>query len=323
MLPVGADVSDHARVRLTLAMILTTPAFLATSGCDTAAKSVVPMAEPATIRSEVYETCAATDDCVEPLRCVDETCLLDSRSRLGDYHAAAGRRALAQGELEDAAKFYNQAVTEYEKDKRTPPADLFCEQGVALTAARDDRQMGEAAARVLHRCLLGVPPGSAFAQRALDSLAVLSEVGLDATLLARAEPADLYLTGQPAAPDLSGLKLKVSVDGSSRKKSIASLVTVLGDGAAMSKFAPCWLAHWKKTKVPLLKVEVPLDYRFRLDEDDEARDKAIIEAGSDSGTSEADKCVGRAALEIAMEAAKGMRDDTRWKKKFTISLEGA
>src|SRR5690606_7966858 len=142
-----------------------------------------------------HETCARSADCASGLRCFDGTCRRTDQSVLGELHASIGDRALTSGDAAEAAEAYGAAVAQYEKEKLAPPADLLCAQGRALLQERGaaPRRLG-IAARLLHRCLLGAPAGSSLRDRALDALATLTEHGLDPALIARAEPADAYLT---------------------------------------------------------------------------------------------------------------------------------
>jgi hypothetical protein len=249
-----------------------------------------------------------------------------NRSRLGDLYAATGRRAVLAGDIEKASKSYNAAVTQYGKEKLTPPTDLLCEQGAAMAHGREDKQLAEAAARLLHKCVLVAPANSRLARQAFDALASLGEAGLDVEVIGRSETGDLYMSGQSMKPDLSGLKLTVTPQGKKNKKrGFATLVSALEGAASKQAFAACWERHWKKSKAESLSVEIPFEYRFFLDEDDESRDRATLKIGtrrapSDEGLASASQCVEDAARLAAAEAVKGMRDDTRWDTPILIKI---
>ena len=320
----GVNVMKCSLPGFALALVMGT----SLGACDPTARSSEPSAPAQRPDGEslAYESCATSSQCSGELRCIDGVCLAGQHSRLGDFYAAAGRRAIAQSEPAKAAQAYNMAVTQYEQEKLTPPVDLLCEQGIAMAEGRADAKLAEAAARILHKCILIVPGNSSLSRQALDALASLMEVGLDAELLARNETADLYMTGQAEQPDLSSLKLQVSVEGKQNKKrSFAALVAALTAPGSKQALASCWQSYWKKTRKEELRVIVPFEYRFILDEDDESRDRAVLTVGqrsapADSDLAAASQCVEDAAAQVAAEAGRGMRDDTRWKSSVAIQI---
>lgn len=310
-------------VQCGLALLLLAPLGACDSAERTGDEASIVQRPPG--ESAEFETCASTADCVGTLRCQEATCQSSARSRLGDYHAARGRRALAQGELETAASAYNDAITTYEKESLTAPTELLCAQGMALAVAREDAQLAEAAARILHKCVLAVPPTSMIATKAMNALSSLGEVGLDGELLARSEPADLYLTGESTGPDLSKLRVQVSSDGKSTKSSFNEFVTALRTDQNKAAFQECWQAAWKDHKQETLDVSLNVTYRFFLDPDDESRDRADIKVEEMAGVSgagpvSASKCVQAVAQTAAAEVAKKVRQDTRWKSKVRIQI---
>jgi hypothetical protein len=273
-----------------------------------------------------YETCATSSHCAADLRCIDGACQTKERSRLGDFYAAAGRRALADGDVDAAAKSYNAAVTQYEKEKMAPPADLLCEQGAAMAEGREDKQLAEAAARILHKCVLVVPGNSRWARQASDALASLSEAGLEEEVIARSETGDLYMSGEANQPNLSNLKLAILPQGKTNKKrGFETLVAALAAPASKQAFAACWQISWKQSKLETLSVEIPFEYRFHLDEDDASGDRASLKLGtrtppSDANLATASKCIENAASAVAGEVIKGLRDDTRWNTAILIQI---
>lgn len=300
--------------------------FASAGACDSAERKGehVDITQRAPGESTEFESCASTADCVDALRCLDAQCVTTARSRLGDFHAALGRRALGAGEPEAAASAYNDAITVYEKESLTPPTELLCEQGIALAQGREDAKLAEASARILHKCVLAVPPSSALATAAMNALASLGEVGLDGDLLARSETADLYLTGESSGPDLSKLRVQVSSDGKSTKSSFNSFVEELRTDANKAAFQSCWQASWKEHKAELLDVSLNVSYRFFLDPDDESRDRADIKveeiAGLGGAAAKSSQCVHAIAVSVGGEVAKKSRQDTRWKSKVRIQI---
>jgi hypothetical protein len=199
-------------------------------------------------------------------------------------------------------------VTQYGKEKLAPPIDLLCEQGGALALGREDKQLAEAAARLLHKCVLAAPSNSRLARGAYAALASLSEAGLDEEVIGRSETGDLYMSGESMKPD-----------------GFATLLSALGGAASKQAYGACWEGHWKKTKSDTLKVEIPFEYRFFLDEDDPSRDRATLKIGartapSDSNLASASQCVEDATRLVAAEVIKGLRDDTRWDTTVLIQI---
>lgn len=308
-------------MRIVFALVCGAAACLA--ACDPRAAASQKAAEPA-VTSAAYETCRAAADCAEGLRCTDGVCLA-ARSRLGDYHAAVGELSLERGAISEAVAAYNLAIAQYEQDGLAVPADVYCAQGSALTEARMDPQMAEAAARVLHRCMLDVPPGSALYRGAMANLAVLGEVGLEPKLLARDQPADLYLTRQPKKPPLDKLVLAVKGDLSRSKSTYEDFLKVLGADEAKAKLAPCWEAHWKETREETMRVTLPFGYRLRLHPDNPALDKASLALGEveepgSQAQAAAQNCVRGVAEELGTQLAAKLKKDQRWDANITISL---
>ncbi len=297
---------------------------LSITACDSSARTGANIVAPAAAdgQSLAYESCQSTADCESELRCIDGTCLSAQRSRLGDYYAALGRRLLTDPAASSRA--YNLAATQYEQEKLSPPMDLLCEQGIALAAGREDVQLAEAGARILHKCVLGVPPGSHLARAAMDALASLSEVGLEAELLTRSETADLYLTGEAMRPDTESLQLSISGDDKNKRRSYTGLLEALQTPDARTQFVGCWESNYKLTKNEELQIVLDLSYMFLLDEDDESRDRAVLKLSpvnpSDPQLEPAQRCVEAAASAIADEYVKGVREDTRWKLSLQLRV---
>src|SRR5215467_14699051 len=153
-------------------------AALAAVGCDSRATASDPATGRAEQKSKEYESCAASMQCQDELRCFDHACRRTARSTVGDYYAAAGALARTRGNLEAAIASYAQALGHYDAEKLALPPDVDCGYGAALAAARSNKEHAELGARVLHRCVLAAPVGSRLRDQALADLAALADVGL-------------------------------------------------------------------------------------------------------------------------------------------------
>jgi hypothetical protein len=224
------------------------------AGCDPSAKA---SGEGATgERSKEYESCGATLECEPGLRCADDICRSPATVIIGDYWAAVGRRALAAGEKERAVTAYGEAVNQYKAANQEPPLALYCGQGHALTAARDNVEYAETGARVLHRCARLAPVGSALRRQALTDLAALGDVGLDPVLLGT-DAADKYLTKAPKAPPSDKVRLTLGgVD------TTPGFVTTFGGKPMRDKLIGCWEAYNKETGETDLTLSFRFKYRF-------------------------------------------------------------
>lgn len=230
-------------------------------GCDPSAH-----AEGGARRGADYgqqlETCAAQRDCAQGLRCRNEVCWPAQTSAVGDYHAAVGARALADGDIATATASYNRAVSQYEADKLEPPVGLICDQGHALIAARDIPERAEQAARVLHSCVLGAPAGSGAYHRAMADLALLGNLGLEPLALASTDLANAYLTRQGTRPSADDLAVKVSSSPTPESKTYAGWAAKLQSDEVRDQLVPCWEAHWEQTREPEMKVTLAFRYRW-------------------------------------------------------------
>lgn len=291
----------------------------AAPGCDPSAKT----SQGAELgggdrQSQLLETCSRTADCAPELRCFSGACRPIKASTLGDFYAQAGERALQAGHPRDAAESYAAAVSTYEKDKVPAPPEILCGQGRALLAEPGIApQRAELAARVLHKCLLGAPVGSALRQTALAQLARLIDLGLDPQLVARSKPADLYLTRPPRAPALDSLTLAVKVDSHSRSSSFKKVVKFLEESPEVrSALSPCWKAHWDKTHKDTLQVSLPLHFGFELDANDDF-DHAYVKIPdaappSDPQVAADTQCAAAAVGPLVDAEGRKTGDDVRW-----------
>jgi hypothetical protein len=177
---------------------------------------------------------------------------------------------------------------------------------------------------MLHKCLLVAPPGTRMRALAMSQLALLREVGLDPLLLARTAPADAYLTKQGAAPSVDKLKVTAEPDGrASRHRSFTDWIAKLGSPEVKAAVAPCWEAHFKATREPLLTVQLGFKYSYRLDDYDDY-DRATLDiddvpAGGDANAV-ARACVRSALAPIADAHARATGGEIRWSSAVNVSI---
>src|SRR5437763_10455532 len=154
-------------------------------GCDTRAKASDPVR--ADQKSKELESCSASIDCADSLRCFDHACRRTARSAVGDYFAALGSQLKKAGDIEGSIDAYNRSLGHYDSEKIALPPDVDCAYGAALAAGKAKKEHAELGARVLHRCMLAVPVGSRLREQALSDLASLSDAGLDPLTLGRTQ----------------------------------------------------------------------------------------------------------------------------------------
>jgi len=227
------------------------------AGCDTRATASDPGGR-SDQKSREYESCAASAQCQDELRCFDHTCRRMARSTVGDYYAAAGAYARGRGDLEAAITSYAQALAHYDADKLGLPPDVDCAYGAALAAARSNKDHAELGARVLHRCVLAVPAGSRLRDQALGVLAQLGEVGLDPVLLGAGKLADRYLTRAPQRPAADKLAISVAPAPVPAGKSFPQIPDRLASAELRPALVACWEAYSAATRKDALTVTIGL-----------------------------------------------------------------
>ena len=227
------------------------------AGCDTRATASDTGAR-ADQKSREYESCAASAQCQDELRCFEHTCRRAARSTVGDYYAAAGAYARSRGDLEAAIASYAQALAHYDSDKLGVPPDVDCAYGAALAAARSNKDHAELGARVLHRCLLAVPAGSRLRDQALGELAQLGEAGLDPVLLGAGKLADRYLTRAPSRPAADKLAVSVAPTPVPAGKSFPQVPDKLSSPELRPALVACWEAYNAATHRDALTVTIGL-----------------------------------------------------------------
>jgi len=287
---------------------------LALAACDTPATASDPQAWPKgePQRSRELESCSASVQCGEGLRCFDQECRRVARSVLGDYAAALGARARGRNELPAALNHYADAIARYQADGVEVPPDIECAYGGTLAAVRADKEKAELAARVLHRCILAAPVGSSLRAQALRDLADLYESGLDPLHLARTQPADVYLSRSPARPATENIKIAITADPAPTAKSFPAVVARLGEPDLRPAMVGCWEKYFAATKKDALAVQVAIKSRYIESEyDDEAGHFAVATEGTPptpaTPEAEAAACV-RSAIDPALLGLKAVKD---------------
>jgi hypothetical protein len=301
-----------SRTRSAVLAALIGPTLALSIGCNSNATAADPSpASTIDLKSSEFESCASTANCAEPLRCFDNTCQRSSRSVVGDYYAAVGARALGAGNTDAAVAAYVEALSRYDDDKVPLPPEIDCAYGAALVQNRVRKEQAELAARVLHRCVSSVPVGASIRQQALASLAVLSELGLDPSALAKAQAADVYLT-KAATTSAKITAVTISASPEPTAKSFALVLGAMNADATKSALMQCWGNYSANSKQTTLGLEVGIKAKFIAPEyeEDPARYGLSLDGKPGAGGSPevaADACV-RGALDAAIKRVSGVRD---------------
>ena len=277
-------------------------------GCDSRATASEPRGAKGD-RSHEFETCAASAQCADELRCFDHACRRTARSTVGDYYAAAGARKRGKGDLEGAINEYGQALARYESEKLALPPDVDCAYGATLATARSSKEHAELGARVLHRCVLAVPVGSKLREQALAELAELADAGLDPAVLGGSKLADVYLTRSPTRPAADKVVVTVTGTPTPAAKSFGLVADKLNEAETRTALVGCWSTYTAAAQKDALTVTANLKVTYiASDYEDEPgaftvklEPAGALAAGSPEAA--ADTCV-RQVVEPALKAAK-------------------
>ena len=288
---------------------------LVLAACDSRAKGADPRGDNL---SKEYESCSASSDCEDKLRCFEHACRRVERNTVGDYFAALGASLLAKNDPAGAISAYEQAVGHYEQ--KAPP-DVDCAYGVALAAGRAKKDNAELGARVLHRCLNAVP-GGVLRDRALAGLALLNDSGLDPLLLGTTTLADVYLKLAPAPPPTPS-DHAVAVQAS--PPVTAAGFQVFPDKIASAELHgalnACWDAYHKAANKDAMVVTLPIRAAYIPSqyEDESGSFAFAIDAtpGLAGADAAADACV-RAAV---TEPLKDLPIQAGFATKLTITVK--
>nr|HEX4313010.1 hypothetical protein [Kofleriaceae bacterium] len=220
--------------------------------CDSRAKGADPRGDSL---SKEYESCSASSDCEDKLRCFEHACRRVARNTVGDYYAAVGQVSLAKGDVSGAVAAYEQALGHYEQ---AAPPDVDCAYGAALAAGRAKHDNAELGARVLHRCLNAVAGGE-LRERALRALALLSDSGLDPLLLQTDKLADVYLKLAPAAPPPpSDHAVTVAASPAVTAAGFQAFPDKIASAELHAGMNACWDAYHKAANKDAMVVTLPL-----------------------------------------------------------------
>lgn len=282
------------------------------AGCESKATTGAPAAAVAPARlSKELESCGTTAHCALGLRCLEQACVREARSTVGDFLAARGGRALAAGDTGAAIEAYAAASAAYEGEKLAVPPDLDCAWGTALAAARGQKDKAELAARLLHRCLLALPPGGALRASALATLTELSKAGLDERQLGRPQLADLYLTKAPSKPDTGSLAVSITAEPPQRGKSWTLVAERWAQGDVKAALVGCWDKAYAASERRELAVKLAFKVNYIASEYEDEPGKYTFAAEPPAGVTGADAdaagCV-KAALLTPLPELKGLRD---------------
>jgi len=273
------------------------------AGCDSRATASDP-AGKAELKSHEFETCGASAQCQDDLRCFDHTCRRTNRSTVGDYYAALGGLSRAHGDLEAAIGAYAQALGHYDAEKLALPPEIDCAYGATLAAAKTKKEHAELGARVLHRCVLAVPVGSRLREQALGELAGLADVGLDPLALAKPQLTDVYLTKGAAKPAADKLTVTITNPGVPAKSSSA-IADKLGEPEQHSALVACWQAYTDAAKKDTLAVTIGVKSTYIASEYEDESGVFVLKldpaAGLAGPEAAADTCV-RAIVEPALKS---------------------
>jgi hypothetical protein len=296
---------------------------LALTGCDSRATASDPAAGRAEQKSREYETCGASLQCQDELRCFDHACRRVARSTVGDYYAAAGALARSKGDLEAAIIAYAQALGHYDAEKVALPPDVDCAYGAALAAAKAKKDHAELGARVLHRCVLAVPVGSRLREQALAELAGLADAGLDPVLLGANKVADLYLTKAAARPPVDKLTVTVTPSPAPTAKSYGLIPDKVNEAELHAGLVACWDAYSTATKKDTMTVAIGVKASYIASEYEDEPGTFVVKldpaAGLAPGSPEAaaDACV----RQIVEPAIKGLKITDAFATKLAITIK--
>ena len=287
------------------------------AGCDTRAKASDPVRD----KSKELETCSASAECADGLRCFDHACRRTARSAVGDYFAALGAQLKRSGDIDGAIDAYDRALGHYDSEKIALPPDVDCAYGAALAAGKTNKEHAELGARVLHRCMLAVPVGSHLRDQALADLATLNDAGLDPLALGKSSLADVYLTRAPQKPATDKLTVAVTANPPPTGKTYQLIPEKLAEPDMRAALVACWDAYNAATHKNAVSVSIGVKSSYIPSEyEDEAGsfsmkvDPAVaMPAGADAS---ADQCV-RAAVEPAIKSL-AIRDAFTTKLTITV-----
>src|ERR1044071_9411545 len=87
------------RVLLVVGVAALAALTIGVAACDSRATASDPASSRGEPKSKEYESCGASAQCADELRCFEHACRRTSRSTVGDYYASAGALARPGGGL--------------------------------------------------------------------------------------------------------------------------------------------------------------------------------------------------------------------------------
>ncbi|MGN6111369.1 MAG: hypothetical protein ACTHU0_40105 [Kofleriaceae bacterium] len=292
------------------------------AGCDARATASEPGAGGrAEQKSREYESCGASMQCQDHLRCFDQVCRRTARSAVGDYHAALGAAAHARGDHEVAIAAYAQALGQYDAEKVALPPEIDCAYGAALVAAQGKKEHAELGARVLHRCVLAVPVGSALRDRAISQLTTLGDAGLDPILLGASKTADLYLTKAPSRRPSDRVKVELTAAPPPTARSFPLVTGKLTEDATRPDFVACWEAYAAATHKAALLVTLGMKASYVQGEYEDDPGVWVIKLEpASSSLAGAEAIADRCVRQVVEPALKGLKTTDGFQTKLTLQI---
>ena len=293
------------------------------AACDGKATASDPSGAAKHATSKEYETCASSADCADGTRCLEAVCRRTARSNVADYYGARGAMLLSQHDIAAAVDAFGKAESRYEADHLAIPPELDCAYGVALAQAQADHEKAELGARVLHRCLMGAPPGSELREQALTTMATLDGAGFDPAHLASDKPADRYLSNAPAGPSTDKLKVTATASPPTSSASFAAIADRVAQPDLRGALIACWQKYADATKTQSLTVSLPIKSAYADSGYDDEPGSFSVKLDPLTGANpydsqaEANVCV-RAAIADAVAHVSGIKDGFQTSLKITI-----
>lgn len=288
---------------------------LVLAACDSRAKGADPRGDNL---SKEYESCSASSDCEDKLRCFEHACRRVARNTVGDYYAALGASLLAKNDPAGAVTQYEQALGHYEQQ---PPPDVDCAYGVALAAARAKRDNAELGARVLHRCLNAVP-GGILRDRALAALALLNDSGLDPLLLGTDKLADVYLKLAPAAPPTpSDHAVTVAANPPVTAAGFQAFPDKIASAELHAGLNACWDAYHKAANKDAMVVALPIRAAYIPSQYDDESGSFAFAIDATPGLAGADAAADECVRGVVSEPLKKLQLQAGFATKLTITVK--
>jgi hypothetical protein len=309
-------------VRILVSIVSVGLVAILVAGCDSKATASDPQAgavKPEQ-KSREYESCGASLHCADNLRCFDQVCRRLARSAVGDYYAAFGATLRNKGEAEPAIAAYAQALGQYSAEKLEVPPDVDCAYGAALATGRGKLENAELGARVLHRCVLAVPAGSALRFQAMAQLALLGEAGLDPLMLGGTKLSDRYLTKAPQRPSSDKLTVSATSSPATSSKSYALVSAKLMEAELKGPLVACWEAYSAAAKKESLAVTLPIKVGFIQSEYEDESGSWFTKIGPATGLSGPEAAADTCVRQVVEPALKGLKFVDGFDTKVTITI---